>query len=961
MSDVTYCSNSKSEWSEDARTGLLNKNRCALFDGSTHPPIPQTCSRWVTAALFIFLTLGTARAANLSNAQVDTYNCRIGTETFAGMYKFTGNTLLVETAQAITNMGSDTIKFYMGANTSGQSGVTLTANITNLLTLARDEPSYRAVFDMPFRHFVFWAYPFANSDEWWGNGYNATQGARDYQEIYSLTQYLLTNYNNSGKTFYLGHWEGDGYLEVNGWTTNPSPATISGMIGWLNNRQQAVDDAKAATSFTNVEVYNYAECNRVRDAMLNGPNNNERVINYVIPYVTNLDYLSYSSYDAQNLSATDLYTTLNYMEAHLPTNKVSVVPGPRMWIGEYGWGTQSTAAQEPLIRAYIQRLMNWNYNGQCLPFILYWEMYSNYNPGGGTNYCLIDYQDNKVPAWYLHNYFYNDVRLLVAQFQETNGRLPTDTEFVTLVTPLLNQPLPAPVPLTVANVGATVSTNNMASLSGTLTQGVYGDSEAGVWVYYGRQDGGTNSSAWESSRFVGVNTNFSPKTFTITLNNLVSQTNYYFRFYAANTTTNVWAPSSAQFSTATLNPPDFGSSMKISLAGYNRGETLTNFPVLVNLSTGVSGFSYGQFASPAGGDLRFTDAGGTQLIPHEIDEWNTNGTSSVWVNVPLLSATNNFIWAYWGNPAATNPPVYTTNGAAWPGFDLVYHLKESGFPYLDSTLQWPASPGVAPLQTSGVIGHGESFNGTTTWLNAGSVNTLGNAFTLSAWVNVSPTVNNIQTICANQKGGFGSAGFAVFVNAFNTANGAVVMDAGDGINGSEIGSPVGAVSFGQWHLVTAAINRAAGTVGFYVDGAPAGGGSIVTDFVNNADLNFGRFTNSFYYFTGGLDEVRIQSGIQSSNSIWAGWMTIAANSTFQTYSAVARQPPVLTLAAGGGNGALLAWPGSGVGFTLYSTTNLVPPVVWMPVTNQPVLTSNQWQISLPFGNNNIQFYRLQSQ
>ena len=56
-------------------------------------------------------------------------------------------------------------------------------------------------------------------------------------------------------------------MRGDGWTTNPSPATISGMIGWLNNRQQAVDDAKAATPHTNVYVFNYAECNRVRDAM----------------------------------------------------------------------------------------------------------------------------------------------------------------------------------------------------------------------------------------------------------------------------------------------------------------------------------------------------------------------------------------------------------------------------------------------------------------------------------------------------------------------------------------------------------------------------------------------------------------------------------------------------------------------------------------------------------------------
>ena len=219
--------------------------------------------------LWLLAMGGTSPAANLTDSQVDAYNMRVGTETFAALYKFTTNTALVETAQAITNMGSDAIKLYLGSDTSGQEGVTLPSNVTNLLTLVRDEPNYHKVLDMPFRHFVMWAYPLENSDEWWGSGYNSTDGAKDYQEMYNLTHYLLTNYDNSGKTFYLGHWEGDGYLKVNNWTTNPSMTTVQGMIGWLNNRQKAVDDAKAATTYTNVYVYNYAECNRVRDAMLN--------------------------------------------------------------------------------------------------------------------------------------------------------------------------------------------------------------------------------------------------------------------------------------------------------------------------------------------------------------------------------------------------------------------------------------------------------------------------------------------------------------------------------------------------------------------------------------------------------------------------------------------------------------------------------------------------------------------
>ena len=58
----------------------------------------------------------------------------------------------------------------------------------------------------------------------------------------------------------------------------------------------------------------------------------------------------------------------------------------------------------------------------------------------------------------------------------------------------------------------------------------------------------------------------------------------------------------------TVNPADFTDKVKISFAGYNRGETLQDFPVLVKLGTNVPGFTYADFASPTGGDLRFADA-----------------------------------------------------------------------------------------------------------------------------------------------------------------------------------------------------------------------------------------------------------------------------------------------------------------------------------------------------------------
>ena len=540
---------------------------------------------------------------------------------------------------------------------------------------------------MPFQHFVVWAYPFGN---WWPfDGYSASERANEYREIYDLTRYFLTNYNNSGKTFYLGHWEGDWYLLPNyNASTNPTKTAIQGMIDWLNNRQKAVDDAKSAIPHGNVDVLNYAEVNRVLDATSGNTNINQRVINKVIPFVTNLDCVSYSSYDVMDASTSKLWSTLDYMQSMLPTNKANVVSGGRLWIGEYGWGTLANTAQEQNSRAYLQRLLNWN---QALRFILFWEMYNN-EPNRA--FWLIDSNNVKVASYYLHERFLNSARLLAAQFKERNGRLPTDTEFGPLVSPMLSQPLPPPVHLTVGNLGAILTATTSASIAGTLSQGVYGDDCAIVRVYYGRVDGATNRESWERDQLIGLNTNFSPTTFTAVITNLVQGTNYFYRFYATNSSGEAWAPTSARFSTTAIHSPDYGSQMKITFTGYDRSEPLLDFPVLVKLGTNLLGFSYRRFASPAGGDLRFTAADGLTPLPFEIDEWNTNGTSTVWVRVPRLTGTNECIQAYWGNPLATTLPPSSTDGSVWSSDHLlVYHLKENGFSYADSALRYPCAVG----------------------------------------------------------------------------------------------------------------------------------------------------------------------------------------------------------------------------------------------------------------------------
>jgi hypothetical protein len=444
------------------------------------------------------------------------------------------------------------------------------------------------------------------------------------------------------------------------------------------------------------------------------------------------------------------------------------------------------------------------------------------------------------------------------------------------------------------------------------------------WYQDGTPVGGATNSSFTYAALLGTNTYY------------CAVTNIYSAgtptLSSTGTVAGIVAPE-------TLNSSNFSYKLKIRFNGYsNRLETLEDFPVLVRLGTNVSGFSYAQFASPAGGDLRFADSSGTVSLPYEIDQWNdASGNSTIWVQVPALSSTNDFIWAYWGNPAGVTPADYTTNGAVWlppsfqslPSYEVVYHLEQGGFPYLDSTLQYPATNGIAPVSTNGLIGQGLSFN-KTPYLNAGLVN-LGNAFTLSAWVNVPSSASSIQTVWGNGSGAADSSQCLFYVDNFNTSDGTLTLTTGDGgATQQKLQSAAGAVGLNQWHLVTAVVDRADGNAQLYVDANQVASGAAMTDFPTNADLDLGQCSNNSFQFTGLMDEARIRSGLSSTNWIWASWMTVAANSSFEIYSAISSSVVTLNIQHSG-NSVILTWPEG----TLQSAGVVTGPYSDIPAATSP--------------------------
>ena len=110
--------------------------------------------------------------------------------------------------------------------------------------------------------------------------------------------------------------------------------------------------------------------------------------------------------------------------------------------------------------------------------------------------------------------------------------------------------------------------------------------------------------------------------------------------------------------------------------------TLQDFPVLVKISEeNVSGFDYDDCLRPNGGDLRFADADGNPLAS-EVDVWNENGTSLVWVKVPSLSASTK-ITAYYGR--ASLCPSSKPSEVWDAGYKAVYHMNGSIINVPDST------------------------------------------------------------------------------------------------------------------------------------------------------------------------------------------------------------------------------------------------------------------------------------
>jgi hypothetical protein len=271
--------------------------------------------------------------------------------------------------------------------------------------------------------------------------------------------------------------------------------------------------------------------------------------------------------------------------------------------------------------------------------------------------------------------------------------------------------------------------------SATVEGRVSGASGGTATLYYGPADAGFAPGGWSGSASAAVSAD---GTFAVEASGLAAGSRNIGRIYFESGATRGWSAETAVFGPAATAGWTRRLLIRLPMSDAAFTNRLSDFPALVQLGPAISGFRYADFASPAtGADLRFTDEAGA-LLDYEIDEWDTNGTSLVWVSVPALRP-DTLIQAWWGKSGAAAPSA-ASQAAVWQriGAQGVWHLKESGVTsgskiYKDSSGNGRTGADyVAASGKFGKVGKGQKY-GSGDGITYSASGSADNSFTLSFW------------------------------------------------------------------------------------------------------------------------------------------------------------------------------------------------------------------------------------
>ena len=323
---------------------------------------------------------------------------------------------------------------------------------------------------------------------------------------------------------------------------------------------------------------------------------------------------------------------------------------------------------------------------------------------------------------------------------------------------------------------------------------------------------------------------------------------------------------------ATLPGPtgaSFAKGAKFTVSGYTGASALSGFPVLVRIAENSPvGFSYNDLQSKTtGDDIAFVDMAGNGL-PFEIDTWNTNGTSLIWVRLPSMTNGTQFVMC-WGG--ATSGKI-VCNESPFSGYVGVWHMSEASGTVADSSGHSldavPTGGGAATLSVavSGPVGNGRQCSNSTStrsYLKVPSYDSqnVGNTFAVSGWFNVSSSQSAQDARLVSRKENWeDNNGWELIWKKDTTI-------AARGASKDNIASAKRSFGGGWKHLFVVYNGRTATLYENGVQMVSATGGAAATD--NNVALGIGDYPENANEspLVGSVDECRLLDAVPSAD--WA--------------------------------------------------------------------------------------------
>lgn len=256
----------------------------------------------------------------------------LGSTHVSGRYYFGEKNFLNEGADRLVDLGMGGFKgwFTPGVARAYPYHSDWPDGVKSLVDLART-PYFRELFDKPFNVYSFVVGEFNRVN--WKQGVSEAQRASIEEEFYQLSRYLLTRYQNSGKTFILQNWEGDNALRA--WVIDDPEeyeTARKGMVEWLNARQDGIARARREVGMEGVRVVGAVEMTRT--PVGRRPFDHPLVVDDVVPY-TYSDLYAFSTWGTR-LPGDEalLLNQLQYIATKAPSSEL--YGRNNLMMGEFG-------------------------------------------------------------------------------------------------------------------------------------------------------------------------------------------------------------------------------------------------------------------------------------------------------------------------------------------------------------------------------------------------------------------------------------------------------------------------------------------------------------------------------------------------------------------------------------------------------------------------------------------------